>query len=644
MILVSYLIKTILISVLLFCYYWFFLRNKQFHHYNRFYLLSIVLIALVLPLLNIPVPGHDSPQENNAAIRLLTVGAGVWEQPVTISPGNGFLFNLISWQSMVYIIYGLGVFVFFISLVRSILYIIMTKRRYAFEQIDGIRFFQTDEPGTPFSFLKNIFWNKRLDMQSNEGRQIFRHEVYHVHENHSFDILFLEIIKILFWFNPVLYLISKEIKAIHEFLADEYAVSDDNRYSYAELLVLQSLNNKKLQLFNPFFHNQIKRRIAMLTKFETKRNSYLSRVMILPLLLILCGAFAFKINHKGPIVTAAKPIVVVIDAGHGGIDPGTVSGSGVAEKDLTLSIAKKIQQLAGSYPVQIVMTREKDELPGNATNIKDGLQNRTDIAIRNKADIFLSIHSNADKDHPEKNGFKMYISDNNASLLNKNIQLGSALSEEIKKDYTVDDEIIKVDHGVAVLTHSSIPAIIVECGFITNDKDLAFINNEKNQEKIAKDILEGIVRYENSYGYNRPGLSTQQDPLVSSLNRYLLKHIKYPASALEKNMDGLVDAEFILDEKGGFRQINFLPSLPKDEKTIAIHAVALSKYKEPDHPVSKTEFGQPEIVPFQEEIKHAVSGYQSASAEGKSNKIYLHISFDIESNNVVAQEKNTGSR
>src|SRR4029077_490104 len=143
------------------------------------------------------------------------------------------------------------------SLIKSLVYITRMSRRYRYEQLDDIKFFQTNEPGTPFSFFKQVFWNRQIDLQSHEGQQIFRHELYHVRQKHSFDILLIEIITIIFWFNPFFYLIKKEIKAIHEFLADQYAASASNRYSYAELLVLQSINNKKIQLFNPFFHNQI---------------------------------------------------------------------------------------------------------------------------------------------------------------------------------------------------------------------------------------------------------------------------------------------------------------------------------------------------------------------------------------------------
>ena len=117
------------------------------------------------------------------------------------------------------------------------------------------------------------------------------------------DILFLESIKCIFWFNPFFFLIKKEIKTIHEFLADEYATSESDKYSYAELLVWQTVKSHQINIINTFFHNQIKRRIAMITQLKNKRYYYLSRVMVLPVLFILFCAFGIRIkNMKSTLV------------------------------------------------------------------------------------------------------------------------------------------------------------------------------------------------------------------------------------------------------------------------------------------------------------------------------------------------------
>ena len=491
-----YIFKIILISSLLFGYYCLFLCNKQFNHYNRFYLLGMVIMSVILPLLNFPVAGFAGLDPANAAIRLLGVSAGNWEEPVNILAAQPLFSRHITLQDLGYIVYAVGVLILLTTSVRSLIYICKTIRRYPYEQINDIRFFQTNEPGTPFSFFKQVFWNKRLDIQSSEGQQIFKHELYHVRQKHSFDVLCLEISTILFWFNPFFYLVKRELKAIHEFLADKFAVSGDNRYAYAELLVSQSIHNKQLHFTHPFFHNPIKRRIAMITKFHQNHNNYFSRIMIIPLLFILFCAFAIRINPKKITAIAGKTITVVIDAGHGGIDPGAQSQSGINEKDITLSIAKKIQQLAKNYNVEIVMTREKDELPGKGNSIEDALKYRSNLVVQSDADLFVSIHVMADAVNTSASGFDMYIPGNRSAVHQKSIQFGSILTAAIKKDYPIADELKQREKpAIWVLRSATVPSVLMECGYITNEKDLAFISEEQNQEKIARDILEGIVKF-----------------------------------------------------------------------------------------------------------------------------------------------------
>jgi hypothetical protein len=209
---------------------------------------------------------------------------------------------------------------FFIRLIQSLWHIRKISLLYLSRRIGNIKFFETNESDAPFSFFNLVFWNRDIEIESAEGQQVFRHEFYHVREKHSVDILFLEIVTALFWFNPAFHLIKKEIKAIHEFLADRNVVSADNRYDYAELLILRSFSGRCSQLINPFFHNQFKRRIAMITKIPSQRSNYLTRIMMLPMVFFLFLAFACTRDQAG---TSSEKIYskVEIEAAYpGGID------------------------------------------------------------------------------------------------------------------------------------------------------------------------------------------------------------------------------------------------------------------------------------------------------------------------------------
>src|SRR4029077_18388920 len=133
------------------------------------YLLSIPVVAAILPLLKIPISflGFGSA---HAAIRLLSVSNGDWENAVTITAHRNFLKIFLSWQYLSFFIYIGGLFVLLISLVKSLQYINRIARQYPEQQINDILFFQTNEPGTPFSFFKKVFWNTKLNIESGEGQ------------------------------------------------------------------------------------------------------------------------------------------------------------------------------------------------------------------------------------------------------------------------------------------------------------------------------------------------------------------------------------------------------------------------------------------------------------------------------------------
>jgi N-acetylmuramoyl-L-alanine amidase len=502
-----YLGKVMLCSGILLGYYWLFLRNKRFHHYNRFYLLATLLFSVLLPLIKIPLIYHSQNPVNQAVyqtVEVLTVNYG---EDDMLHEGPEKALMLWNLQNLLYLIYLIGILVLLFALVKSLLYIRRISRRYPAERIGGLKFFTTREPGTPFSFFRSIFWNNELVFNSHEGQQIFQHELFHVQQKHSTDIIFTELVTALFWFNPFFRILKKELKAIHEFLADQYAISGNDRYAYAELLVLQTMKANNLPITNQFFQNHIKRRIAMITNNQSARISYRSCLMALPVLALVFCSIAFRAQRSAvtengkPVEVALKPITVIIDAGHGGTDPGASSLDGkVKEKDLALQISQKIQQLASAYHVNVVMTRTDDNLPGGTTDIKDGLRARTAMANEIKPAMYVSIHvSTIGEPTPtDRTGFEIFVPNDTTQRVNQSKQLGSAVAGELSKLYAINQTLKqRTDKNIWVLQQTPCPALLIECGFIDNEKDLAYFSNPGNQEAVAKKILEGIVSYSN---------------------------------------------------------------------------------------------------------------------------------------------------
>ena len=494
-----YLCKVTVCSGLLYGYYRWFLHGRPFHQYNRYYLLASTLATLLLPLIRLPAIQQLS---SIAQISALSVALH------SISPGNlseGALTTghsvapsaLMDWRWMVLAAYSLAAAAFLYVFIRQLLYIRRLPRKYPREQLGRINFFMTREPGTPFSFLNRLFWNEEIDLDSHQGRQVFRHEWYHIHQRHTLDLLLLKAVMILCWVNPFFYLIYREIRTIHEFLADRHAVSGGDRYEYAELLVWHNINDGPLPLLHPFFQSPIKRRINMLTQLTSARPRYINRLMALPLALLLLCAFSGRLrpvhpSHSSPV----PPFTVIIDAGHGGIDDGAIAGD-VKEKDINLALALKIQQLSPEYHVTVLLTRQTDELAGKKSTVRQSLEYRSALANEQKADLFVSIHVNftGTDTAATQQGFSAWVSTGNARY-QQSVQLGSAMIDAMKGTYVTEEALRQVPNRVYVLDHSAMPAVLLECGFLDNPDDRAFITDSRNQEKIARDILQGIQRYE----------------------------------------------------------------------------------------------------------------------------------------------------
>jgi hypothetical protein len=318
MILLIYLGKMVLCSGVLFGYYWLFLRNRRFHHYNRFYLLATLALSLVLPLIKIPVFNDDSSPlrqviYKTASFTLPEIQPG--QQPLTSLPApeqaNWFTLPHLAW-----LVYAAVLLLLLAYFVRSLLYIRRLSKRYSYEMIGSLKLYQTQEPGTPFSFFRIVFWSDQLALNSPEGQQIFRHELFHVQQRHSADVLLAELVTMAGWFNPFFHLIRKELQTIHEFLADQYASSGSDRYAYAELLVQRMINTKAIHLTHPFFQHHIKRRIAMIIQRNQQSYNYCSRLMVLPLSVLLFLAISVYAGESKHSLNIQTPVKTTVESGN----------------------------------------------------------------------------------------------------------------------------------------------------------------------------------------------------------------------------------------------------------------------------------------------------------------------------------------
>jgi hypothetical protein len=285
-----YLLKVMVCSGILLGYYWFFLRNKIFHQYNRFYLLAAMSLSLLLPLLKINFWQPEVAQSQ--AIRVLQVVAAGDEyvNTMAISPRA----SNWSFEQAYPLVYWLVTLIFFVVMFRTLFLIYSLLKKYSVQKIEEVAFVNTEDDSTPFSFLKYIFWNSNIDINRTTGRQIFKHEVAHIEEKHTYDKLFVNIVLIFCWCNPFFWLYRKELNMIHEFIADKKAVENSDTAAFAAMILQAAYPRHRFELVNNFFYSPIKRRLLMLTKVNNPKMSYIARLMVLPLAVLVFAAFTFK--------------------------------------------------------------------------------------------------------------------------------------------------------------------------------------------------------------------------------------------------------------------------------------------------------------------------------------------------------------
>ncbi|WP_285268829.1 M56 family metallopeptidase [Kaistella rhinocerotis] len=276
--------KVILTSGVMFLYYQLSLKDRTFHHYNRFYLLGTMLISLLLPLLKLSY----FTVEVNSDIYLLLNKLTYTNENKTLSHDFGY----IQICALVAGLVSVGLLLrFLLALVR----IEQFKKRYPKKSFEGIGFYQTDIAEAPFSFFRNLFWKESLPISSDLGRQILKHEMVHIEQKHSWDRVFSEILVAIFWFNPFFHLIKREIALIHEYLADKKAITNSDTKVFAQMLLASRFSGRPLPATSPFLSSNLKKRLTMLKKPKTKY-SYVRRIAALPVVFMLC--FVYLINAK----------------------------------------------------------------------------------------------------------------------------------------------------------------------------------------------------------------------------------------------------------------------------------------------------------------------------------------------------------
>jgi len=211
------------------------------------------------------------------------------------------------------------------------------------------------------------------------------------------------------------------------------------------------------------------------------------KVEFIVLILIIAGFVTLNKNIGEMVVSDSAQIrkaTVVIDAGHGGRDPGKVGVNGALEKDINLQVAKKVKDLLEERKFQVIMTREED---ADVDSKRDDMEERVKIINQSEADLAVSVHQNSFSD-PEVSGAQVfyYTESDEGEYFAKIMQRELLQLDEFNKRQA------KENNNYYLLKKTKVPTIIVECGFLSNPKEAEKLVTEEYQDAVSNAIVRGI--------------------------------------------------------------------------------------------------------------------------------------------------------
>ena len=275
---ITNLILTFLATMVLYFAYKLLFRNSNRFQLNRIILLTISVFAFALPFIRINLEGQQFQEITSFKEEMDVIfysDAIIEETPVEA--------NTLSVTDIISYIYIIGVVFFLMKFVYNIVKIYKIKAGKKIEVVDDVNFIYTNESHIPFSFLKNIYIPK-----DNLDAMIIKHEMSHVKNYHSVDIILMEIMIAFQWFNPFIRMIKNELKNNHEFIADSEAIKDeDEKSNYMMLLLQQCTADDFSTIANNFSFLLTKKRISMITKNQKVKGSVIKVLLTLPVFALL---------------------------------------------------------------------------------------------------------------------------------------------------------------------------------------------------------------------------------------------------------------------------------------------------------------------------------------------------------------------
>ena len=499
---------------------------------NRATLLTIVVASVIIPLVQLPqlmqTPVHVEliPEfsENKIQIQNLPVA-----ESATISEVQPFVTEstpatsefTISLETLLKYFYIVGVLVAFFLFIRNIILIFLLSRKAIVRQMDDYRLLIVDREVPSFAFGRSVVISQ-TDYDA-YGSTILAHEQAHIRQNHFFDLILLEVVKTIHWFNPAVYALIGEMKEIHEFQADEQTLHSGIDATQYQLLIIQKgVGPRRFALANSFNHCQIKKRITMMNKQKTSKAWRWKVATFLPLLALLLMAFGNRSETTFEKNTPSKKLNVLQSSLDNDVKPPTSEiVSTTSEKTLIQNTKTKKNVTTAQNKEQTIQAAEKT-VKGKVVDANEKPLEGASVVVAGK-----TIGTVTDKDGV----FNLNLSDTSSIVVSyvgfKSVKL--APDFEKLMSFSLEPENFEIDK-----------VVVVAYG-IQKKQEMTIKGSKNKEENLALGNKEIFTIVEQMPEF--PGGSL-------ALRKYIAQQIKYPLLAQEHGIQGDVYVSFVINSYG----------------------------------------------------------------------------------------------
>ncbi len=315
---IPYLFKSIVCMAGFLLVYILFLEKEKIHRFNRWYLLGSIIFAYIVPLITIILPEHAFPILQNTYQLIARTTNHTVDSVTILTPVP----KRESDSQLIFVIftYTLITCFFLLRFTRNIYRLLSTVSKNRSIPYKGARLVLLKHQTVSYSFLNNIFISEADYINQNTEQKLITHELTHVQQKHSLDVIFIELLQAISWFNPILFFYKKAIRLNHEFLADDAVIRAHEDIPAYQLLLLEKIClHSTITIASPFNYSVTKKRLLMMTKTTNHAKAVFKKLAVVPVLAGALFVFSGRIIAQGTLPEIANRMLKNVPATKEGI-------------------------------------------------------------------------------------------------------------------------------------------------------------------------------------------------------------------------------------------------------------------------------------------------------------------------------------